>query len=219
VSEDPVHTYSRDAITARVRRNAGQAAFPALLVLLVGWLILDPPEDPQGLAMKVVAGMAWTLRICGFVLLIAAALCWTGAMIGFLLDAVTSSLVAIALVLATLVCLPQLNFVVLVFAVFAALYVRAAIALWRDYAALQAGLTAFEALGAGGEDSDGAPSPEEGSLAGALLEELRGSAPEPERDQPRADTEPDREPSEEPPPDGYLAGLAEEKKDKPGSDS
>lgn len=222
MSEEPKPRYDEAAIAARVRRNAGQALFPAILVLVVGWGFMQPASHPETTAATVVAVMAWTLRIGGILLLIAAALCWTGALVGFLLDAMVSTCVAVGLIAATLVSVQSLlrgDLFVIVFAVFAALYVRAAIALWRDYGAMRAGTArAGATTDAKGEETVVGPPGHEDSLGAAILEEFRESKERAEA----AGTSPDPPPENggtEATPDGCLAELADETKKPPGNDA
>ena len=77
----------------------------------------------------------------GILLIVVAGICYTGALVGFLLDAIVSTCLAIVLAVSAAVLLgdpAQRDWNALVLAVFAAVYVRAAYTIWKDYAQLRA---------------------------------------------------------------------------------
>lgn len=139
-----------------------------------------------------------------------------------LLDAVVSSCVALALALTVVVIFDELvkgDLKVLIFAVFAAVYVRAAWSLWREYFVLRGDL-----VPAGTQPAGFVPTPR--SSAGATVEsaahevERPRPSPLPEAGGPSGKrrepvVEPPPPTPEEPAPDGFLAGFAER---RPGED-
>lgn len=204
------------SVAARVRSNAVNALLPAVLITVIGWLMpASVSKDPPELKEATIVGMIWTLRVVGPLLLVTAALGRTGALWCFLLDAILSSCVALALAVTVVVIFDELlqgSLNVLVFAVFAAVYVRAAWSLWKEYFVLRRAL-----VPAGTQPAVLAPPP---SSSGGTVE---STAQEVERPRPSPlpeaggssgkHREPVVEPPpptpEEPPPDGFLAGFAE----------
>ncbi|MBN1512985.1 MAG: hypothetical protein JXB13_13300 [Phycisphaerae bacterium] len=218
-SNSPTTTAS---VAARVRSNAVNALLPAVLITLIGWLMFKPLENPSGVKETIVAGTIWILRFAGPVLLMTACIGRaTGRLLCFLLDAVVSSCVALALALTVVVISDELvkaNLPVLIFAVFAAVYVRAAWSLWREYFVLRRVL-----VSAGPQSAALAPAPP--SSAGTVESTAREverprPSPLPEAGGPSGKRrEPPVEPPapapEQPPPDGFLAGFADR---RPGED-
>ncbi|UCG16048.1 MAG: hypothetical protein JSV19_12215 [Phycisphaerales bacterium] len=211
MSEDTPKTYGQSVVTARIKRNASQILLPAIVVLVLGWGFLARPESPDSLSDYVLVVLVWTLRIGGIALLGVAGICWTGALIGPLLDAIISSWFAIVLA-ATAACFIAYNLADLmgyVFAIFAAVYARAAFTLWQQYPAL--------CRAAAPQPDDPVASTEESSPSG-----FPHRRPEP-AGEPRvrhpgsvASDAPDAQPhAHEAPPDGYLADFADDKESPP----
>jgi membrane-bound ClpP family serine protease len=196
-----------DRVADRVRRNAVNALLPAILITLIGWLLFNPLESPSGVKETTIAGTIWILRFAGPLLLVTAGLGRvTGRLWCFLLDTILSSCVALALALTVVVIFDELvkaNLTVLIFAVFAAVYVRAAWSLWSEYFVLHRTVAT----------AGPAPAAEQRS------EQRRPSSTEEIEYPPAASADPRTSPAppapDEPAPDGFLANFADR---KPGED-
>jgi len=211
-----------DMIAARVRSNAVSSLLPAVLITVIGWLMpASVSKDPPELKETTIVGMIWTLRVVGPLLLVTAALGRTGALWCFLLDAILSSCVALALAVTVVVIFDELlqgSVNVLVFAVFAAVYGRAAWSLGNEF------FVRRRALGSAGTQPAvlaPAPSSSAGTVVSTAHEfERPRPSPSPEArrpsgrpPEPMVETLPPT--PEEPPPDGFLAGFADR---RPGED-
>lgn len=218
-------------VRERVKRNARQMLLPAVIVLFVGWFMFKPPlKAPSGLAETVVTVMIWVLRVGGIALIGAAFLCWMGHIAGMVLDAILSTSIAAALTAATLVHVPVLwsggfDLVVLIFAVFAAVYIRASVALWQDLHQLRRGVRSVGMTGSQHEEAaetsrDAPPAPASTTPATPRTPSLEpNEAAQSEYAESAEAPEPERrglDPNEEAP-DGFLADFGEERRtDTPG---
>jgi hypothetical protein len=211
VTEDTHRTYEQSVVTARIKRNASQILLPAIVVLVLGWVYLVPPEDPDLLSDYVLVALVWTLRIGGIALLGVAAICWTGAPIGPLLDAILSSWFAIVLA-ATTACFiahDASDLRAYVFAIFAAVYARAALTLWREYPVLsRVAATQPEDPVAPSEESSPPEFPHH-------RPEPAGEPREGRSHTPTSTGSGVQPPEHEAPPDGFLADFADDKKGPP----
>ena len=211
MTEETPNTYEQSFVTARIKRNASQILLPALVVLILGWGYLVPPESLDSLSAYVLVVLVWTLRIGGIALLGVAAICRTGSPIGPLLDAIISSWFAIVLGAAT-VCFVAYNprdLMGYVFAIFAVVYARAALTLWKEYPTLSR-------VAAAQPDDPVVPSEESPPSKFSTRQPASAGEPRASHSGTAASATPDAQPpADGAPPDGFLADFADDKEGPP----